>query len=73
SFLLLVVVFTDEVTRCYQPSYEVMLRFYSLYKQAMCGPCAVPRPVWRSGEAAVYEGICWGDQREGRYSNISWM
>uniref|UniRef100_A0A1A8BLE8 Acyl-CoA binding domain containing 4 n=1 Tax=Nothobranchius kadleci TaxID=1051664 RepID=A0A1A8BLE8_NOTKA len=29
---------------CYQPSYEVMLRFYSLYKQAMCGPCAVPRP-----------------------------
>ncbi|XP_029311687.1 acyl-CoA-binding domain-containing protein 4 [Cottoperca gobio] len=28
----------------YRPSYEVMLRFYSLYKQAMCGPCTVPRP-----------------------------
>lgn len=28
----------------YRPSYEVMLRFYSLYKQAMCGPCKVPRP-----------------------------
>ncbi|XP_076014653.1 acyl-CoA-binding domain-containing protein 4 isoform X2 [Genypterus blacodes] len=29
---------------CYRPSYEVMLRFYSLYKQALCGPCAVPQP-----------------------------
>ncbi|XP_038591182.1 acyl-CoA-binding domain-containing protein 4 isoform X2 [Micropterus salmoides] len=29
---------------CYRPSYEVMLRFYSLYKQAVCGPCTVPRP-----------------------------
>ncbi|XP_075949168.1 acyl-CoA-binding domain-containing protein 4 isoform X1 [Anarhichas minor] len=28
----------------YRPSYEVMLRFYSLYKQAMCGPCSAPRP-----------------------------
>ncbi|XP_072230209.1 acyl-CoA-binding domain-containing protein 4 [Leuresthes tenuis] len=28
----------------FQPSYEVMLRFYSLYKQAVCGPCTVPRP-----------------------------
>ncbi|XP_077406019.1 acyl-CoA-binding domain-containing protein 4 isoform X3 [Vanacampus margaritifer] len=28
----------------YQPSYDVMLRFYGLYKQAMFGPCAVPRP-----------------------------
>uniref|UniRef100_A0A3Q3VS40 ACB domain-containing protein n=1 Tax=Mola mola TaxID=94237 RepID=A0A3Q3VS40_MOLML len=28
----------------YRPSYEMMLRFYSLYKQAMCGPCALPRP-----------------------------
>lgn len=28
----------------YRPSYEVMLRFYSLYKQALCGPCKVPRP-----------------------------
>lgn len=28
----------------YRPSYEVMLRFYSLYKQAVCGPCLVPRP-----------------------------
>ncbi|XP_061912464.1 acyl-CoA-binding domain-containing protein 4 isoform X2 [Entelurus aequoreus] len=28
----------------YRPSYEVMLRFYSLYKQAVCGPCAVSRP-----------------------------
>ncbi|MEQ2218153.1 hypothetical protein XENOCAPTIV_030248 [Xenoophorus captivus] len=27
-----------------RPSYEVMLRFYSLYKQAVCGPCMVPRP-----------------------------
>ncbi|KAM9837613.1 acyl-CoA-binding domain-containing protein 4 [Aulostomus maculatus] len=28
----------------YRPSYEVMLRFYSLYKQAVCGPCRAPRP-----------------------------
>lgn len=28
----------------YRPSYEVMLRFYSLYKQALCGPCKVARP-----------------------------
>ncbi|KAI3365306.1 hypothetical protein L3Q82_010391, partial [Scortum barcoo] len=28
----------------YRPSYEVMLRFYSLYKQALCGPCTVSRP-----------------------------
>ncbi|XP_007234136.3 acyl-CoA-binding domain-containing protein 4 isoform X1 [Astyanax mexicanus] len=28
----------------YRPSYEVMLRFYGLYKQAMCGPCSVSRP-----------------------------
>ncbi|XP_075889762.1 acyl-CoA-binding domain-containing protein 4 isoform X2 [Nelusetta ayraudi] len=28
----------------YRPSYEMMLRFYGLYKQAMCGPCAVSRP-----------------------------
>ncbi|XP_028331247.1 acyl-CoA-binding domain-containing protein 4 isoform X2 [Gouania willdenowi] len=28
----------------YRPSYEVMLRFYGLYKQAVCGPCSVPRP-----------------------------
>ncbi|CAL8307477.1 unnamed protein product [Boreogadus saida] len=28
----------------YQPSYRVMLRFYGLYKQAVCGPCNQPRP-----------------------------
>ncbi|XP_056153470.1 acyl-CoA-binding domain-containing protein 4 [Lampris incognitus] len=28
----------------YRPSYEVMLRFYSLYKQAICGPCTLSRP-----------------------------
>ncbi|XP_012688876.1 acyl-CoA-binding domain-containing protein 4 [Clupea harengus] len=28
----------------YRPSYEVMLRFYGLYKQAVCGPCMVSRP-----------------------------
>ncbi|XP_061565107.1 acyl-CoA-binding domain-containing protein 4-like [Cololabis saira] len=28
----------------YRPGYDVMLRFYSLYKQAVCGPCSVPRP-----------------------------
>nr|XP_020467412.1 acyl-CoA-binding domain-containing protein 4 isoform X2 [Monopterus albus] len=28
----------------YKPSYDVMLRFYSLYKQAVCGPCTMPRP-----------------------------
>ncbi|XP_072523009.1 acyl-CoA-binding domain-containing protein 4 isoform X2 [Salminus brasiliensis] len=28
----------------YRPSYEVMLRFYGLYKQAVCGPCGVSRP-----------------------------
>ncbi|KAI4872384.1 hypothetical protein NFI96_033646 [Prochilodus magdalenae] len=27
-----------------RPSYEVMLRFYGLYKQAVCGPCRVSRP-----------------------------
>ncbi|KAL7857106.1 hypothetical protein SRHO_G00160050 [Serrasalmus rhombeus] len=28
----------------YRPSYEVMLRFYGLYKQSVCGPCKVSRP-----------------------------
>ncbi|XP_041087262.1 acyl-CoA-binding domain-containing protein 4 isoform X2 [Polyodon spathula] len=28
----------------YQPSHKVMLRFYSFYKQATCGPCTAPRP-----------------------------
>ncbi|KAK7134495.1 hypothetical protein R3I93_017803 [Phoxinus phoxinus] len=28
----------------YKPSYEVMLRFYGLYKQAVSGPCTAPRP-----------------------------
>ncbi|KAG7259257.1 hypothetical protein CRUP_013140 [Coryphaenoides rupestris] len=28
----------------YRPSYAVMLRFYSLYKQAVCGPCTLTRP-----------------------------
>ncbi|XP_060950678.1 acyl-CoA-binding domain-containing protein 4 [Limanda limanda] len=28
----------------YRPSYEVMLRFYGLYKQAVCGPCTASRP-----------------------------
>ncbi|XP_068610661.1 acyl-CoA-binding domain-containing protein 4 isoform X1 [Brachionichthys hirsutus] len=31
-------------TGCYQPSYKVMLHFYSLYKQALWGPCSAPRP-----------------------------
>lgn len=30
----------------YRPSYEVMLRFYSLYKQAVCGPCNISRPAF---------------------------
>ncbi|XP_039547210.1 acyl-CoA-binding domain-containing protein 4 isoform X2 [Pimephales promelas] len=28
----------------YKPSYDVMLRFYGLYKQAVNGPCTAPRP-----------------------------
>uniref|UniRef100_A0AAX7VTA3 Acyl-CoA binding domain containing 4 n=1 Tax=Astatotilapia calliptera TaxID=8154 RepID=A0AAX7VTA3_ASTCA len=41
--------YTQEKDLCcfvgsYRPSYKVMLRFYSLYKQAVCGPCTVPRP-----------------------------
>ncbi|XP_048857039.1 acyl-CoA-binding domain-containing protein 4 isoform X2 [Brienomyrus brachyistius] len=28
----------------YRPSYDVMLRFYGLYKQAVCGPCRASRP-----------------------------
>ncbi|XP_016308118.1 acyl-CoA-binding domain-containing protein 4-like [Sinocyclocheilus anshuiensis] len=28
----------------YRPSYEVMLRFYGLYKQVVCGPCTASRP-----------------------------
>ncbi|XP_042607848.1 acyl-CoA-binding domain-containing protein 4 isoform X1 [Cyprinus carpio] len=28
----------------YRPSYEVMLRFYGLYKQAVCGQCTASRP-----------------------------
>ncbi|KAJ8284355.1 hypothetical protein COCON_G00032050 [Conger conger] len=28
----------------YRPTYEVMLRFYGLYKQAVCGPCRISRP-----------------------------
>lgn len=28
----------------YRPPYEVMLRFYSYYKQATVGSCKIPRP-----------------------------
>uniref|UniRef100_A0A674JDL3 ACB domain-containing protein n=1 Tax=Terrapene triunguis TaxID=2587831 RepID=A0A674JDL3_9SAUR len=28
----------------YRPPYEVMLRFYSYYKQATVGSCEIPRP-----------------------------
>jgi len=30
----------------YQPSHELMLRFYSYFKQATEGPCMVPRPAF---------------------------
>uniref|UniRef100_UPI00358F6133 acyl-CoA-binding domain-containing protein 5 isoform X2 n=1 Tax=Myxine glutinosa TaxID=7769 RepID=UPI00358F6133 len=30
----------------YQPSQELMLRFYGFYKQAVCGPCDVARPAF---------------------------
>uniref|UniRef100_A0A3B3RFR6 Acyl-CoA binding domain containing 4 n=1 Tax=Paramormyrops kingsleyae TaxID=1676925 RepID=A0A3B3RFR6_9TELE len=34
-----------KVVKCvYRPSYDVMLRFYGLYKQAVCGPCRRSRP-----------------------------
>uniref|UniRef100_A0A674J9U2 ACB domain-containing protein n=2 Tax=Terrapene triunguis TaxID=2587831 RepID=A0A674J9U2_9SAUR len=32
------------VLRSYRPPYEVMLRFYSYYKQATVGSCEIPRP-----------------------------
>ncbi|XP_070700540.1 acyl-CoA-binding domain-containing protein 5A-like [Pempheris klunzingeri] len=28
----------------FQPSDDMMLMFYSYYKQAVCGPCTIPRP-----------------------------
>lgn len=28
----------------FQPSNDMMLRFYSFYKQATLGPCDIPRP-----------------------------
>jgi len=30
----------------YQPSHELMLRFYSYFKQATKGPCVAPRPAF---------------------------
>jgi acyl-CoA-binding protein len=30
----------------YQPSHELMLRFYSYFKQATEGPCVAPRPAF---------------------------
>jgi acyl-CoA-binding protein len=30
----------------YQPSHELMLRFYSYFKQATEGPCMAPRPAF---------------------------
>ena len=30
----------------YQPSHELMLRFYSYFKQATEGPCTAPRPAF---------------------------
>uniref|UniRef100_A0AAZ3Q069 ACB domain-containing protein n=1 Tax=Oncorhynchus tshawytscha TaxID=74940 RepID=A0AAZ3Q069_ONCTS len=29
----------------YQPADDMMLMFYSYYKQAMLGPCNIPRPT----------------------------
>jgi len=35
------------VAGSFQPSYEMMLTFYALYKQAIYGPCTSSRPyVW---------------------------
>ena len=33
-------------TGSYQPSHELMLRFYSYFKQATEGPCMAPRPAF---------------------------
>uniref|UniRef100_A0A3Q2R4N9 ACB domain-containing protein n=1 Tax=Fundulus heteroclitus TaxID=8078 RepID=A0A3Q2R4N9_FUNHE len=45
----------------YRPSYEVMLRFYSLYKQAVCGPCTVPRPgFWDPVGRYKWSVYCFG-------------
>ena len=30
----------------YQPSNEMMLQFYSYYKQATQGPCTIPKPAF---------------------------
>ncbi|XP_052466715.1 acyl-CoA-binding domain-containing protein 4 isoform X2 [Carassius gibelio] len=50
----------------YRPSYEVMLRFYGLYKQAICGPCTASRPgFW--DPVGRYKWDAWnqfGDSRE---------
>ncbi|XP_035514490.1 acyl-CoA-binding domain-containing protein 4 [Morone saxatilis] len=54
----------------YRPSYEVMLRFYSLYKQAVCGPCTVPRPgFW--DPVGRYKWDAWS--RLGQMSSVSAM
>ncbi|XP_051523437.1 acyl-CoA-binding domain-containing protein 4 isoform X2 [Myxocyprinus asiaticus] len=46
----------------YRPSYEVMLRFYGLYKQAVCGPCTVSRPgFW--DPVGRYKWDAWNQQR----------
>lgn len=34
------------VSGAYQPSHEIMLRFYSYYKQAIEGPCQQSKPAF---------------------------
>ncbi|KAJ8245942.1 hypothetical protein GJAV_G00261950 [Gymnothorax javanicus] len=54
----------------YKPSYEVMLRFYGLYKQAVCGPCRHSRPgFW--DPVGRYKWDAWS--RLGEMSSIAAM
>jgi acyl-CoA-binding protein len=38
--------FPSFLTGPYQPSHDMMLLFYSYYKQATLGPCNIPKPAF---------------------------
>jgi hypothetical protein len=40
----------------YQPADDMLLMFYSYYKQAMLGPCNIPRPTgyWNTAGKAKW-------------------
>ena len=44
SFITNQFVMISLLTGSFQPSHELMLRFYGFYKQATNGPCNIPKP-----------------------------